>query len=151
MVTREVHLNGKNICKIDGKMVTVNELKEFMRNIINIHGQHDNQTILDKTQHIQYVDRFAGKQMKNLQTNYQTLYEKRRQIQKELQENYGDEKEKQRRLDLLQYQANEIQMADLKTGEEEELQAQRNLILGQEQILESLNQADYEINEISQD
>lgn len=151
LVTREVHQNGKNICKIDGKMVTVNELKEFMRNIINIHGQHDNQTILDKTQHIQYVDRFAGKQMKNLQTNYQTLYEKRRQIQKELQENYGDEKEKQRRLDLLQYQANEIQMADLKPGEEEELQAQRNLILGQEQILESLNQADYEINEISQD
>ena len=66
IVSREMNINGRNLCKIDGKMVTVNELKEYMKNIINIHGQHDNQIILDKTKHIEYVDKFAGKKLLNI-------------------------------------------------------------------------------------
>lgn len=58
IVSREIYLNGRNLCKINGRMVTVNELKEFMRNVIDIHGQQDNQTILDTTSHIQYLDGF---------------------------------------------------------------------------------------------
>lgn len=59
IVSREIYLNGRNLCKINGRMVTVNELKEFMRNVIDIHGQQDNQTILDTTSHIQYLDGFV--------------------------------------------------------------------------------------------
>ena len=58
IVSREIYLNGRNLCKINGRMVTVNELKEFMKNIIDIHGQQDNQTILDSSSHIQYLDGF---------------------------------------------------------------------------------------------
>ena len=61
IVSREIYLNGRNLCKINGRMVTVNELKEFMRNVIDIHGQQDNQTILDTTSHIQYLDGFIRK------------------------------------------------------------------------------------------
>ncbi len=61
IVSREIYLNGRNLCKINGRMVTVNELKEFMRNIIDIHGQQDNQTILDSSSHIQYLDGFVRK------------------------------------------------------------------------------------------
>lgn len=59
IISREIYQNGRNLCKINGRMVTVNELKEFMRNIIDIHGQQDNQTILDTTSHIQYLDGFV--------------------------------------------------------------------------------------------
>lgn len=61
IISREIYANGRNLCKINGRMVTVNELKEFMKNIIDIHGQLDNQTILDVSSHIQYLDAFSRK------------------------------------------------------------------------------------------
>ncbi len=61
IISREIYNNGRNLCKINGRMVTVNELKEFMRDIIDIHGQQDNQTILEQSSHIQYLDGFSRK------------------------------------------------------------------------------------------
>lgn len=61
IISREIFNNGRNLCKINGRMVTVNELKEFMQNIIDIHGQLDNQTILEPCSHIQYLDGFLRK------------------------------------------------------------------------------------------
>lgn len=61
IISREIFNNGRNLCKINGRMVTVNELKEFMQDIIDIHGQQDNQTILEQASHIQYLDGFSRK------------------------------------------------------------------------------------------
>ena len=118
-----------------------------MKNIINIHGQNDNQNLLNKENHIKYLDKFLGKEFLNKKLNYTRLYNEYVSINKELKENYGDEKEKQRKLDLLYYQLNEIKNANLKMNEDEELEEQKNLIVNAERISKSLNEADLQINE----
>lgn len=147
IVSREIYSNGRNSCKINGNLVTVNELKEFMKNIIDIHGQNDNQTILDKSSHIAYLDSFIGEKLIPIKSEYRNLFERYNQIKEELKQNYGDEKEKQRRIDLLKYQLNEIDAAKLKLGEEEKLEEQRKLILNSEKITENLKIADESLSE----
>lgn len=147
IVSREINLNGKNMCKINGRMVTVNELKEFMQQFIEIHGQNDNQNLLDNKLHINYLDGFSGEQLSKKKQQYQELYHKYLEIKKDLKENFGDEKEKQRKLDLLQYQVNEIEEANLKETEEETLEERRTKILNAEKIAESLQQAENCIGE----
>ena len=148
IISREIFENGRNTCKINGRLVTVNELKEFMNNIINIHGQNDNQNLLNKENHIKYLDKFLGKAiLRSKKNEYTELYNKYVDINRKLKENYGDEKEKQRKLDLLNYQVNEIKNASLKINEDEELEEQRNLIINAEKISKSLNEADMQINE----
>jgi len=147
IVSREIYSNGRNMCKINGRMVTVNELKTFMENIIDIHGQHDNQQLLNPLTHIGYLDSFGNKEIPNLKEEYAELYKQYNNIKTELKNNYGDDKEKQRKLDLLKYQYDEIEKAGLKIGEDEKLEADRKIILNSEKINESLNIADLEISE----
>lgn len=151
IVSREINLNGKNMCKINGRMVTVNELKEFMSNFIEIHGQNDNQNLLDNKKHIIYLDNFSGEKLQKSKEKYEKLYEERNQIKKELKENFGDDKEKQRKLDLLQYQVNEIEEAKLKPEEETELEEKRKIMSNAEKISDNLNEADNLISENSID
>ena len=139
IVSREIFSNGRNMCKINGRLVTVSELKEVMKNYIEIHGQNDNQKILDSKTHIEYLDAFSGEEIKELKTNYFVAYSKYKEIKKELKQNYGDEKERQRKLDLLKYQLNEIEEANLKLGEEERLDEKRKKIQNSEKIVENLN------------
>lgn len=147
IVSREINVNGKNMCKINGRMVTVNELKEFMQQFIEIHGQNDNQNLLDNKLHINYLDGFSGEQLSKKKQQYQELYHKYLEIKKDLKQNLGDEKEKQRKLDLLQYQVNEIEEANLKETEEETLEERRTKILNAEKIAENLQQAESCIGE----
>ena len=147
IVSREIHLNGKNSCKINGRLVTLTELKEFMSNIIDIHGQNDNQKILNSKYHIKYLDNFIGEELLNIKKQYKELYKKRIEIKKELKDNLGDDKEKQRKLDLLKYQFDEIDLAKLKENEEEELEEKRKLFMNSEKIGKSLNSADLALGE----
>ena len=147
IVSREIYANGRNMCKINGRMVTVNELKSFMQNIVDIHGQHDNQYLLNPSTHIEYLDNFSYHELKQYKEEYRNLYQEYLEIKKELKNNYGDEKEKQRKLDLLKYQFDEIEKANLKLGEDEELESKREIILNSEKINENLNIADLEISE----
>lgn len=141
IISREINLNGKNMCKINGRMVTVNELKTFMKNFIEIHGQDDNQNLLDNRKHLDYLDGFSGYKIKDLKDKYKEFYLKYNDIKKELKDNYGDEKEKQRKLDLLQYEINEIEEANLKIKEDEDLEEKRKLMLNSERINENLRRS----------
>lgn len=147
IVSREIYNNGRNSCKINGRLVTVSELKEFMETIIDIHGQHDNQTLLNKSSHIGYLDSFIGNEMSEIKAEYRALYETYQQITTELKHNYGDETEKQRKLDLLNYQLNEIKQAALKQGEDETLEEQRKRMLNAEKIVQNLEIADHTLTE----
>ena len=147
IVSREIYANGRNSCKINGRLVTVSELKEFMKQIIDIHGQNDNQTIMDKSSHIGYLDSFIGEKVLKIKVEYRNLFAKYNQIKTELKNNYGDEQEKQRKLDLLKYQQNEIEEANLKQGEDETLEEQRKIILNSEKIVENLEIADNTLTE----
>ncbi len=147
IVSREINLSGKNMCKINGRMVTVNELKEFMREFIEIHGQNDNQNLLENKMHLSYLDGFIGEQILAKKQKYIELYDKYCEIKQELKNNFGDEKERQRKLDLLQYQIKEIEEANLKAKEESELEEKRKIMLNAEKITENLQEADTLISE----
>ncbi len=138
VVSREIYDTGRNTCKINGRLVTVNELKEFMSNIIDIHGQNDNQVLMKKQEHIKYLDNFIGDKILLEKEKYLELFAKYNQIKRELKNNYGDEKEKQRKLDLLTYQLNEIEEACLKPGEEDELNELHKIMKNSEKIYTNL-------------
>ena len=147
IVSREINISGKNICKINGRLVTVSELKSFMSNVIDIHGQNDNQSILNVSTHIELLDNFSCKELNEIKNVYTKLYEEYQEIRRELDNNYGDDKEKQRKLDLLYYQINEIENAHLKKDEEEVLEEKRKIIMSAEKISKNLQIAREEINE----
>ncbi|MEI3394391.1 MAG: DNA repair protein RecN [Clostridia bacterium] len=151
IVSREINSNGRNMCKINGRMVTVNELKNFMSKFIEIHGQNDNQSLLDNKFHLKYLDGFIGEELLKYKQEYKEKYTRYIEIKQELKANYGDEKERERKLDLLKYQFNEIEEADLKEKEEEELEEKRKIMLNSEKISNSLNEADEAIGENSID
>ena len=142
IISREIQSNGKNMCKINGRMVTVNELRTFMKEFIEIHGQNDNQNLLDNKLHLQYLDGFIGEEIESNLNKYYVLYEKYNKIKSELKANYGDEKEKQRKLDLLKYQFDEIEKAELKTEEEYELEEKRKIVMNSEKISQNLQEAE---------
>ena len=146
VVSREININGKNICKINGRLVTVSELKTFMSQIIDIHGQNENQSILDISTHIDLIDGYASKEIKNYKEKYKKLYEEYQNIKTELAKNYGDDREKQRKLDLLEYQIKEIEEAKLKEDEEEELENKRKIMMASEKISTNLMEAENQIN-----
>ena len=139
VVSREINTAGKNICKINGRLVPVSELKNFMKNIIDIHGQYDNQTLMDTEFHTIYLDKFVGEKMFKIHEKYCELYNEYVELNKKLKNNYGDEIEKQRKLDLLEYQYKEIKSANLKRGEDEQLEEKRKIIMSSEKVAESLN------------
>ncbi len=147
IITREIYNNGRNMCKINGRLVTVAELKNFMSNYIEIHGQNDNQKLLDSRTHIKYLDNFSGEGIIQLKNEYKEKYQRYNEIRRELKNNYGDEKEKQRKLDLLRYQLNEIQEARLKEGEESELEERSKIIRNSEKIAKNLSEAEMAVGE----
>ena len=146
IVSREVYSNGRNSCKINGRLVTVNELKEFMAENINIHGQQDNQNLLNPAKHINYLDDFIGEDIATIKEKYTELYKRYNQINTELDKNYGDDKEKERRLDLLNYQLKEIENSNLKLGEDIKLQEEHNIMKNSEKLQENLEIIDQSLN-----
>ena len=140
VISREVHVNGRNTCKINGRLVTVTELKNFMSNIIDIHGQNDNLKILSKMYQIDYLDNYCGEDLLKLKLDYSEKYSKYLDIKKKLKENLSDNKERERKLDLLQYEFDEIDNANLKIDEENELNEKRNIYLNSEKISTSISQ-----------
>ena len=147
IVSREINSNGRNLCKINGRMATVNELKDFMSKFIEIHGQNDNQNLLDSKLHLKYLDGFIGNEIIEQKEKYKELYSRYMQILQELKVNYGDDKERQRKLDLLKYQVNEIEEANLKKNEENELEEKRKIFLNSEKISENLMETDTLLSE----
>ena len=147
IVTREIYSNGRNNCKINGRLVTVSELKKFMNNYIEIHGQNSNQQLFDSSTHIKYLDNFIGDKINILKNKYCQNYIKYNEIKRELRNNYGDEKEKQRKLDLLKYQFDEIKNTNLKVGEEEKLEEKRKIMLNSEKIAKNLMEANQLVND----
>ena len=147
IISREINTTGKNMCKINGRMVTVNELKDFMANFIEIHGQNKNQELLDNKTHLNCLDEFIGDEVKNIKIKYLEKYNRFNEIKQELKQNYGDDKEKERKLDLLKYQIEEIDQAKLKENEEYELEEKHKIMQNAEKITANLNEADSVISE----
>lgn len=121
LITRRLSLSGKGIIKINGKPSTATALREISASLINIHGQHDNQALLNPEKHCSFVDAVAENE--DLRQDYYAQFKNLNKIRKELNSLVTDEDEKQREQELLKYQINELSTADIKLGEIEELKA----------------------------
>lgn len=139
LLSREIGQDGKSSCRINGKPATVGILRQLGEALITIHGQHDNQSLLNPANHLSILDEYA--QNDALLAQYRDVYHTLRDAQKQMSGLVMDEGEKQRKLDLLRYQTQEIEAAELQQGEEEELEEQRSKIHHSQQIIDSLGAA----------
>ena len=144
LLQRELTGDGKNLCRVNGRPVTVAQLRRIGEELLNIHGQHDGQQLLDEEQHLSYLDRF-GRTEAPL-GRYQTAYEAMADLQAKIRALQMDEAEKARRMDSLRFQIDELERAQLVPGEEESLTERRDLLRNGEKYLSALSGADYCLN-----
>ena len=139
VIHREIHLDGKNVCRVNGTLVTVSILRKLGIQLINIHGQHDSASLLDEQNHLGFLESFAdiGDLLLEHQTRYGTVSELRRQIDRMTM----DEGEKLRRMETLRYQIEEISKAGLEAGEDELLEDRRKLLQNAEKLSSGMEQA----------
>ena len=144
LLQREIYADGKNICRLNGRPMTVTQLRTLGNRLLNIHGQHDGQQLLDETQHIIYLDQY-GRYMP-LQIAYSEKFAALQEIQSKISALQMDESEKARRIDTLQFQIKDLERANLQMGEEEELLERRNLLRNGEKFISAIQGADYCLN-----
>lgn len=144
LLQRELYGDGRNACRVNGRPVTVAQLKRIGAGLLNIHGQHDGQQLLDEEQHLAYLDRFGrvDDALTRCAERYGTLRETRREIETLRM----DEAEKARRVDMLRHQIDELERADLQEGEEEALLARRNILRSGEKFTATIAKADLCLN-----
>ena len=139
VISRELFSNGRSIAKINGRLVTVNELKELGKVLIDIHGQHDNQSLLDEKKHIEVIDNFAGQELSKIKEEYLNLYYERKRILEDIERLGGEPEKRLRSMEFLKFQIDEIESANLKTGEEEELIKQRKVLANAEKLAQNIS------------
>ena len=144
LLQREIQTDGKNVCRVNGRPVTVGQLRALGARLLNIHGQHDGQQLLDEEQHIVYLDSFG--RVESLAITYAEKYKNFTDIRRQIGALQMDEAEKARRVDTLQYQIEELRRAKLTPGEEEEVTARRGMLRNAEKFLDAVAGADYALN-----
>ena len=141
MLQREIHADGKNVCRVGSRPVTVSQLRQLGSRLVNIHGQHDGQQLLDEEQHLTYLDRYG--RVENAFSVYTDKYNTLTDVRRQMAALQMDEAEKARRMDTLQYQIAELERAKLKEGEEEVLESRRNLLRNGEKFISAVSGCDY--------
>ena len=139
LIQREIQPDGKNICRINGRLITVSQLRQLGRLLLNIHGQHDGQQLLDERCHLDYLDGF-GATGADLDA-YRVCYNRLAALRREISSLRMDEAEKARRIDSLEFQIGELERAELRSGEEEELTERRDLLRNAGKLMESVEGA----------
>ena len=139
VIQRDIYLDGKNVCRVNGTLVTVSILRKLGIQLINIHGQHDSASLFDEENHLRFLDDFArnGALREEYRGKYDLVAELRRQIQRMSM----DEGEKLRRMETLKFQIEEIAKAGLQPGEDEELEARRKLLQNAEKLSDGIEAA----------
>jgi len=139
IVQRELQSDGRNICRVSGHLITVAQLKALGQQLLNIHGQHDGQQLLDPMCHLTYLDRFG--QTEAALTDYTGRFQKLSELRREISVLHMDEAEKNRRMDSLRFQINDLERASLKPGEEEQLTARRNILRNAGKLMDAVEGA----------
>ena len=139
IIQREVYLDGRNVCRVNGTLVTVTILRKLGIQLINIHGQHDSAALFDENNHLSYLDEFAGNE--NLRRDYSEKYEKVAALHSEIRRLTMDESEKLRRMETLRYQIEEISKAELEAGEDDRLEERRKLLQNAEKLSSGMDEA----------
>ena len=139
VIQREIHLDGKNVCRVNGSLVSVSILRKLGMQLINIHGQHDSATLFDEDNHLTFLDAFGDNEA--LRTTYTEKYEAVAKLRREIDKMTMDESEKLRRMETLRYQIAEIEKADLEAGEDEALEERRKILQNAEKLSNGMDTA----------
>ncbi len=139
VIQRDISLDGKNICRVNGALVSVAMLHQLGIQLINIHGQHDSASLFDEENHLIFLDNFASNQA--LRDTYREKYEAVAALRRDIQKMTMDEGEKLRRVETLQYQVAEIEKAELEPGEDDVLEERRKLLQNAERLSKGMDEA----------
>ncbi len=139
LLQREIYADGKNVCRVGGRPVTVAQLRKIGSSLLNIHGQHDGQQLLDEEQHLFYLDSYGRVETDLLR--YGEFFAAMEETRKKIRALQMDEAEKERRMDSLQFQIKELEKANLQPGEEEALIQRRNLLRNSERFMDAIQGA----------
>lgn len=141
ILTRESFSSGKTIAKVNNKTLLLSKVKQVSETLIDIHGQHENQNLLDSTKHINYVDSFGQDIIMDKLSEYETYYNKYLEIERKIFSLQGNEGEREKKIDFLRFQIDEINTVKLKKGEDEELSKKFNLLSNGEKIKKALEKS----------
>ena len=139
VIQRDIHLDGKNVCRVNGSLVSVSILRKLGIQLINIHGQHDSASLFDENNHLQFLDDFAVNQ--RLRDDYLIKFEAVDALRREIRRMTMDESEKLRRMETLRYQIEEISKANLEAGEDERLEDRRKVLQNAEKLSDGMDVA----------
>lgn len=139
VIQREIFLDGKNVCRVNGTLVSVSILHQLGVQLINIHGQHDSAALFDEANHLQFLDEYAGD--RELLDSYRELYAHVYRIRGEIDRLNVDDAQKQRKMEMLRYQIDEIEKAELEAGEDDRLEERRKVLQNSEKLSNSLDAA----------
>ncbi|WP_018923835.1 DNA repair protein RecN [Salsuginibacillus kocurii] len=141
VLRREVTHKGKSVCRVNGKLVTLAILREIGQSLIDIHGQHEHQELLQRERHLSFLDQFAGEEVEESKAEYQQLFKAFKQTKAKMKQLKENDQEQAHRLDLIDYQLKEITEANLQPGEDEELEQERYKLSNSEKLYEALHGA----------
>ena len=139
VIQREIYLDGKNVCRVNGSLVSVSILRKLGIQLINIHGQHDSASLFDEDNHLTFLDAFGDNEA--LRADYSEKYEAVAKLRREIDRMTMDEGEKLRRMETLKYQIAEIEKADLEPGEDDALEERRKILQNAEKLSNGMETA----------
>jgi len=139
VIQREIYLDGKNVCRVNGSLVSVAILRKLGTQLINIHGQHDSATLFDEENHLSFLDAFGDNM--DLRAVYSEKFETVSKLRREIDKKTMDEGEKLRRMETLRYQIAEIEKAELEAGEDEVLEERRKILQNAEKLSNGMDSA----------
>lgn len=143
-LTRELVRNGKNICRINGRQVNLSLYREVAGNLVDIYGQHHQQSLLDPQKHIELLDEFSGDKVGDLKANLLTAYREMDSLQEKIRSMEADERDRARMLDMYKFQYEEIENCQLSADEDKALEEERNILTHAERLQVVANSA-YEL------
>lgn len=139
ILRRDLNVNGKSVCRVNGKLVTIAILREIGGMLIDIHGQHENQELMNERRHIHLLDFYIGEPIERALSTYTEIYDKYKKLQQLIAAKTQDEQQIAQKIDLYSFQLEEIDAANLVIGEEEELEAERVKLQHFHRLFDRLN------------
>lgn len=139
ILQREIHTSGRNVCRANGTLVTTAALRKIGETLIDIHGQNEHQELMQADKHIGFLDQYASQALTREKKAYQDTYYQYKKVEKELRQWEQNEKELAQRQDMLRFQVEEIEAAELIEGEEETLQEEKVGLVNYQKIMQALN------------
>lgn len=141
ILRRDIFANGRSVCRVNGQMVNLTTLREIGELLVDIHGQHDNQELMNAKHHLRLLDEFGDENFEQIKAEYQIKFEHYKKIRQALETRQKNEQEFAQRIEILQFQVEEIEAAEIDLKEDEQLQMRRDKLNNAKNIADALNTA----------